>query len=82
MMYSNTEKIETFDGHVQINHYDAEELRHEMEEDRKLIQFIFHGDEVTAEEKNSSSVIRYIHGYISYSKMSFFESEKIVLATI
>lgn len=42
--------------------YDAEGLRHEMEEDGKLVQFIFRGDEVIAEEKDSS-VIRYIRGY-------------------
>ena len=60
--FNRTEKVETFDGHVQINRYDAEGLRHEMEEDGRLVQFIFRGDEVIAEEKDSS-VIRYIRGY-------------------
>ena len=60
--FNRTEKVETFDGHVQINRYDAEGLRHEMEEDGRLVQFIFRGDEITAEEKDSS-VIRYIRGY-------------------
>ncbi|MDE7272603.1 MAG: hypothetical protein K2N95_06005 [Lachnospiraceae bacterium] len=60
--FNRTEKVETFDGHVQINRYDAEGLRHEMEEDGRLVQFIFCGDEVVAEEKDSS-VIRYIRGY-------------------
>ncbi|MDE7417716.1 MAG: hypothetical protein K2N44_15670, partial [Lachnospiraceae bacterium] len=60
--FNRTEKVETFDGHVQINRYDAEGLRHEMEEDGRLVQFIFRGDEIVAEEKDSS-VIRYIRGY-------------------
>ena len=47
---------------LQINRYDAEGLRHEMEEDGRLVQFIFRGDEIAAEEKDSS-VIRYIRGY-------------------
>ena len=54
--------METFDGHVQINRYDAEGLRHEMEEDGRLVQFIFRGDEIATETKDSS-VIRYIRGY-------------------
>jgi len=45
------------DGHVQINRYDAEGLRHELEEDGKLVQFIFHDEEVIA-EKTDSSIIR------------------------
>ena len=60
--FNRTEKVETFDGHVQINRYDAEGLRHEMEEDGRLVQFIFRGDEIVAEEKDSS-IIRYIRGY-------------------
>ena len=60
--FNRTEKVETFDGHVQINRYDAEGLRHEMEEDGRLVQFIFRGDEVVAEEKDNS-IIRYIRGY-------------------
>jgi len=60
--FNRTEKVETFDGHVQINRYDAEGLRHEMEEDGRLVQFIFRGDEIAAEEKDGS-VIRYIRGY-------------------
>ena len=60
--FNRTEKVETFDDHVQINRYDAEGLRHEMEEDGRLVQFIFRGDEIAAEEKDGS-VIRYIRGY-------------------
>ena len=54
--------METFDGHVQINHYDAEGLRQELEEDGKLVQFIFRGDEVVAEKKENN-IIRLIRGY-------------------
>ena len=30
--FNRTVKVETFDGNVQVNRYDAEGLRHEMEE--------------------------------------------------
>jgi len=61
-LFNRTEKVETFDGHVQINRYDAENLRHEMEEDGKLVQFIFRGQEVIMEE-NGDNKIRHIRGY-------------------
>ena len=61
-LFNRTEKVETFDGHVQINRYDAEGLRHEMEEDGKLVQFIFRGQEVVM-EKNGDNKIRHIRGY-------------------
>ena len=60
--FNRTEKVETFDGHVQMNRYDAEGLRYEMEEDKRLVQFIFRGDEIVGEEKDNK-VIRYIRGY-------------------
>ena len=47
---------------MQINRYDAEGLRHEMEEDGKLVQFIFRGDEIVTEE-TENKVIRFIRGY-------------------
>ena len=61
-LFNRTEKVETFDGHVQINRYDAEGLRHEMEEDGKLVQFIFRGQEVVMEETDTNR-IRHIRGY-------------------
>ena len=61
-LFNRTEKVETFDGHVQVNRYDAENLRHEMEEDGKLVQFIFRGQEVVMEE-NGDNKIRHIRGY-------------------
>ena len=60
--FNRTEKVETFDSHVQMNRYDAEGLRYEMEEDGRLVQFIFRGDEIVGEEKDNK-VIRYIRGY-------------------
>ncbi|MCM1184845.1 MAG: SMI1/KNR4 family protein [Roseburia sp.] len=57
--FNRVEKAETFDGHVQINRYDAEGLRHELEEDGRLVRFIFRGDEVVAEESMEDR-IRYI----------------------
>ncbi|MCH5345239.1 MAG: RHS repeat protein [Acetatifactor sp.] len=57
--FNRTSKVETFDGNIQINRYDAEGLRHEMEENGRLVQFIFRGDEVVAEETQESR-IRYI----------------------
>ncbi len=51
--------METFNGNIQINYYDAEGLRHEMEENGKLVTFIYRGDEVIAEESQEDR-IRYI----------------------
>ena len=52
--FNRTEKVETFDGHIQFNRYDAEGLRYEMEENGNLVQFIFNQDrEVVTEEDNS-----------------------------
>ncbi len=51
--------MKTFNGNIQINYYDAEGLHHEMEENGKLVSFIYHGDEVIAEESQEDR-IRYI----------------------
>ena len=42
--FNRTTKVETFDGNTQINRYDAEGLRYEMEENGQLVQFIFNTD--------------------------------------
>ena len=60
--FNRTERVETFDGHVQVNRYDEEGLRHELEEDGKLVQFIYRGDEIVA-EKTDGNIIRLIRGY-------------------
>ena len=52
----------TFDGQVQVNHYDGEGLRHEVEENGQLVKFLYSGREVVLEEKQEDS-IRYIRGY-------------------
>ncbi len=55
--------ITTADGHVQKNRYDAEDLRHELEEDGRLVQFIYNRNrEVIAEESGEAGLIRYIRG--------------------
>ena len=58
-MFNRNTKVETFSGNIQINHYDAEEQRHEIEENGKLVSFIFCGDEVVTEESQEDK-IRYI----------------------
>ncbi len=62
-LFNRTEKVETFDGHVQINHYDAEGLRSGIEEDGRLVQFIFRGQEVVTELEQEKGMTRYIRGY-------------------
>ncbi|WP_250277174.1 RHS repeat domain-containing protein [[Clostridium] colinum] len=59
--FNQTTKVETFDGNTQINRYDAEGLRYEMEENGQLVQFIFNTErEVIAEKENEWTV--YIRG--------------------
>ncbi len=62
-LFNRTEKVETFDGHIQVNHYDAEGLRSGIEEDGRLVQFIFRGQEVVTELENEKGMTRYIRGY-------------------
>ena len=57
--FQRTSKVETFSGEIQINRYDAEGLRHEMEENGKLVQFIYRDREIVFEEKAEEKV-RYI----------------------
>ncbi|MDE7203878.1 MAG: hypothetical protein K2O91_18755 [Lachnospiraceae bacterium] len=57
--FNRSTRVETFNGNIQINRYDAEGLRHEMEENGKLVSFIFRGDEVVTEESQEDK-IRYI----------------------
>ena len=60
--FNRTVKVETFDGSIQVNHYDAEGLRHEMEENGRLVRFIFHKGEAVAEQEENSNVVRLIRG--------------------
>lgn len=50
------------EGSKQTNHYDAEGLRHEMEENGQLVQFLYSGREVVAETESGGNIIRYIRG--------------------
>ncbi len=50
-----------FNGNIQINKYDAEGLRYEMEENEQLVQFIFNTKkEIVAEKENEWTI--YIRG--------------------
>ena len=57
--FNRNTKVEMFNSNVQINHYDSEGLRYEMEENGKLVSFIFRGEEVITEETREQK-IRYI----------------------
>lgn len=61
--FNRMEKAEGKDGQIQVNRYDAEGLRHEMEENGKLVQFLYSGREVVAETEADGNIIRYIRGY-------------------
>ena len=50
-------------GQVQINRYDAEGLRYEMEENKKLVQFIFNENREVVVEKSNDNFNRLIRSY-------------------
>ncbi len=54
--------METFDGHIQLNCYDAEGLRYEMEENGKLVRFIFNQNREVVSEEDNSGLNRLIRG--------------------
>ncbi len=60
--YNRMTEVRTGQGEVQVNRYDAEGLRHEMEENGRLVQFLYKGKEVVAEEGEKAGVVRYIRG--------------------
>ena len=55
-------QVTTSDGKTQINRYDGEGLRAELEENGRLVSFIFHKDKVVVETTDNNT-IRYIRGY-------------------
>jgi len=59
---------------VQINRYDAEGLRYEMEENKKLVQFIFNENREVVVEKSDSNIKRLIRSYDLWASES--EPEK------
>lgn len=60
--FNRAERVETFDGNIQINRYDAEGLRYEMEENGNLVRFIFNQNRETVSEEDSSGLNRLIRG--------------------
>ncbi len=60
--FNRTVRVETFDGHVQVNRYDAEGLRYEMEENGNLVRFIFNPDREAVVEEDSTGLARLIRG--------------------
>ncbi len=58
--FNRTVKAETFDGNIQLNRYDAEGLRYEMEENGSLVRFIFNQNREVVTETNDSSLNRLI----------------------
>ena len=74
--FNRSVKVATFDGNVQVNRYDAEGLRHEMEENGWLVRFIFHKGEAVAEQEENSNVIRLIRGSELIARSSDSESAR------
>ncbi|MFR4977936.1 MAG: RHS repeat domain-containing protein, partial [Butyricicoccus sp.] len=60
--FNRTIRAELFDGNVQVNRYDAEGLRYEMEENGNLVQFIFNLDREAVTERDASGITRLIRG--------------------
>ena len=58
--FNRTIRAELFDGNVQVNRYDAEGLRYEMEENGNLVQFIFNIDREAVTEEDSTGLTRLI----------------------
>ena len=54
--------VEMLDGNIQINYYDAEGLRAEMEENGRLAAFIFNPAKEVITETENRTVLRYIRG--------------------
>lgn len=67
------------DGSFQKNHYDAEGLRAEMEENGQLVKFLYNEDkEAVAEEKSDGNVIRYIRG-LGWSALTVRRRRPIII---
>ena len=59
--FGRLEQVTKADGSFQKNHYDAEGLRAEMEENGQLVKFLYNENrEAVAEEVSDGNVIRYI----------------------
>ena len=63
--FNQTTRVETFDGNIQVNRYDPEGLRYEMEENGQLVQFIFNTGQVLFKNKFLKSLLMqsvYLYG--------------------
>ncbi|TYZ30262.1 hypothetical protein FZ041_03005 [Selenomonas caprae] len=58
--FRRTSMVTTKAGDVQLNRYDAEGLRYEMEENGKLVQFIFNENKEVIAEKEDGNITRLI----------------------
>ena len=58
--FRRTSKVTTKAGRTQVNRYDAEGLRYEMEENGKLVQFIFNENKEVIAEKEDGNITRLI----------------------
>ncbi len=72
--FRRTSKVTTKAGDVQINRYDAEGLRCEMEENGKLVQFIFNENKEVIAEKEEGKITRLIRSSDLWARES--EPEK------
>jgi RHS repeat-associated protein len=60
--FNRAERVETFDGHIQLNRYDAEGLRYEMEENGNLVRFIFNQNREVVSEEDARGLNLLIRG--------------------
>ena len=77
--FGRLEQVTKADGSFQKNHYDAEGLRAEMEENGQLVKFLYNEDrEAVAEEKSDGNVIRYIRG-LGWSALTVRRRRPIII---
>ena len=74
--FNRTTRVETFDGNVQVNRYDAEGLRYEMEENGNLVQFIFNQEREVVTEEDSTGLTRLIRSTELIARSSDGESAR------
>ena len=61
--FGRTAEVKMANGNSQINRYDAEGFRAEMEENGQLVKFLFNGEKEVIVEETDDGVIRYIRGF-------------------
>ena len=60
--FGRTTEVRMANGNSQINRYDAEGLRAEMEENGQLVKFLFNEEKEVIAEETGNDVIRYVRG--------------------